>query len=250
MAEPGILALEEAAFAAWPAARVRALGPWRLRFMHGITNRGNSAWAGPGAPPGELDAAIDEVERFYAGYALAPTFQVTPLSDARLDARLAERGYLVVDPTSLQWAPVERVAALAERARARCEAELSEEWFEVSGRRGRFHSAATDVYAALLGRLAGRAGFASARDERGAVAAVGLTVVAPPLAGVFSMLTLAAQRRRGLGAAVLVAIAHFAAVRGARQLYLQVETNNPPALALYARSGFRESHPYHYRRRV
>jgi ribosomal protein S18 acetylase RimI-like enzyme len=41
--------------------------------------------------------------------------------------------------------------------------------------------------------------------------------------------------------------AGWAAGRGARQLYLQVEEDNQPALRLYGRLGFRPSHRYHYR---
>jgi hypothetical protein len=33
--------LERAAFEAWRAEKVVALGPWWLRFMHGVTNRAN-----------------------------------------------------------------------------------------------------------------------------------------------------------------------------------------------------------------
>jgi GNAT superfamily N-acetyltransferase len=247
--DPDVLTLEEAAFAAWPAAEVRALGPWRLRNMAGVTNRANSAWAGPGTPVGGLEAAVDEVERFYAARSLAPMFQVMPLSDPRLDPLLAARGYAIFDPVSVRVAQAVGVAQLPGRMGAGCESALSEVWFEVSGRRGRFAGEATDVYRGLLERLAGRAGFASACDASGRIAAVGLTVLAPPLAGVFSMLTLPEQRRRGLGEAVLAALARFAAERGAQHLYLQVEVENAPARALYARSGFRESHRTHYRRR-
>ena len=76
------------------------------------------------------------------------------------------------------------------------------------------------------------------------------SIVAPPFAGVFSMLTLPEQRRRGLAEAVLGAIARFALARGAQQLYLQVEVANEAARTLYARAGFREAYRYHYRRRV
>ena len=118
----------------------------------------------------------------------------------------------------------------------------------MSGRRGRFRGDDIAVYRAFLERLAGRAGFASARDAAGEIAAVGLTILAPPLAGVFSMLTLPKQRRRGLAEAVLAELARFAAARGAERLYLQVELENAPARALYARAGFREAYRYHYRR--
>ena len=43
------------------------------------------------------------------------------------------------------------------------------------------------------------------------------------------------------------AICAEAAARGARQVFLQVETGNIPARTLYERCGFRYSHRYHYR---
>jgi GNAT superfamily N-acetyltransferase len=68
-------------------------------------------------------------------------------------------------------------------------------------------------------------------------------------AGVFSLLTRPAWRGRGAGRALLGALARWAASRGARRLYLQVERDNAPALALYAKAGFRERYGYHYRLR-
>jgi len=66
--------------------------------------------------------------------------------------------------------------------------------------------------------------------------------------GVFSMLTLVPARRRGLGRAVLVALARAATSAGAEWLYLQVEEDNASARALYAQLGFAARHGYHYRR--
>lgn len=250
-----IVALELAAFDAWTAEEIVALGPWRLRCMHGVTNRANSVWAGPGEPAGGFAHAIAEVEAFYAERALPAIFQITPVADPRLDALLAERGYGSFDAVSFQVADAARVAAIEPRpsASATCESALSDAWFEVSGRRGRFRGDDIAVYRAFLERLAGRAGFASAREdreERGEIAAVGLTIVAAPLAGVFSMLTLPEQRRRGLADAVLGASARFAFARGATRLYLQVEIENAAARALYARAGFAPAYRYHYRRRA
>ncbi|HEU4427641.1 MAG TPA: GNAT family N-acetyltransferase [Myxococcota bacterium] len=247
-----VLALERAAFDAWQAEEIVALGPWRLRFMQGVTDRANSVWAGPGEPPGGFDDAIARVEAFYAERRRPVLFQITPAAD-ELDARLAARGYERYDDVSVQIASAARVAQLAPNAEAcaQCDARLSAAWFELSGRRGRFRGEQVAVYRAFLERVAPRAGFASARPAGAtALAAVGLTLVAPPLAGVFSMLTLPEQRGRGLAAAVLAALARFAAARGAAQLYLQVSANNAAARALYSRAGFSEAYRYHYRRRA
>jgi GNAT superfamily N-acetyltransferase len=105
------------------------------------------------------------------------------------------------------------------------------------------------VYHALLERLAGHAGFALLRVD-GRAAAVGLGVLAPPWVGVFSMLTLPAQRGRRLGEAVLVGIARWAQGRGASRVFLQVESDNAPARRLYDRAGFVPRYAYHYRRQA
>jgi len=65
--------------------------------------------------------------------------------------------------------------------------------------------------------------------------------------GVFSMLTLPSGRRRGAAQAVLAALAARAVAEGIDRMYLQVERDNAPALALYARASFREAYGYHYR---
>ena len=55
------------------------------------------------------------------------------------------------------------------------------------------------------------------------------------------ILTLAvapAARGQGLGRALLQAAARQAAILGAGQMFLEVSTENPPALALYAGQGF------------
>ena len=253
MANAEILAIERAAFEAWPAAEVVPLGGWRLRFNHGVTQRASSVWPGPGASEIPLAARIHAAERFYAERGAAASFQLSPAADPlELDAALALRGYEASPhPVSVEIAAPAPLAtwALPRGVEALCADALSEEWFELSGRQGRFRGAEALVYRALLERLAGPAGFALVRVG-GRATAVGLGVVAPPWAGVFSMLTLPAQRGRRLGEAVLGAIARWAQGRGASRLYLQVESDNAAARRLYARAGFVPRYAYHYRRRA
>jgi GNAT superfamily N-acetyltransferase len=196
-----------------------------------------------------LDARIEAVERFYAERAAAASYQLSPSAEPpELDAALAARGYELFAPVSVETAEVDEVAAATSgEVAAACSDTLPEEWFDVSGRRGRFRGDAVAVYRAMLERLHGRAGFALARAG-GQVAAVGLAVAAPPWVGVFSMLTLESYRRQRLGEAVLSAIARWAGDRGAERMYLQVEVENAPARSLYARVGFRPRYAYHYRR--
>ena len=64
--------------------------------------------------------------------------------------------------------------------------------------------------------------------------------------GVAAVWTRPEHRRQGLGTAVVLALGGWAARRGARWCYLQVETENAVAHAAYARLGFAHHHRYHY----
>ncbi|MEO3764838.1 GNAT family N-acetyltransferase [Streptomyces sp. B8F3] len=98
----------------------------------------------------------------------------------------------------------------------------------------------------LLDRVARPSAYARALDGDETVA-VGRAVADTGWAGVFAMATLPAARGRGAGARVLGALAGWAGAHGAAHLYLQAERDNPAALRLYARAGFRELCTYHYR---
>ena len=238
-------AIEERAFAAWPAEQVRALGRWRFRSTRGVTHRGNSVWPDglDGIP--SLDAAIEAAEAFYAERGLPAQFQITPLAPPGLDEALKARGYRPGVSVAVQ---VAAASALPPPAHPGSFARtMSEDWFTVSGRLGRY-AGVEDVYAALLARIGPRAVFAQAEMD-GRIAAVGLGVVDPPWLGISSMFTLPSHRGHGLGQAVLSALAAAATREGCDHLYLQVDRDNAPALALYARCGFREAYGYAYRDR-
>lgn len=95
---------------------------------------------------------------------------------------------------------------------------------------------------------AARGSRGDAADQPGSASAgVGFAVLERGCAGVFGMGTAVAWRRRGVGGALLGALAIEARDRGATRLYLQVETDNDAAQGLYRGLGFTCSHGYHYR---
>jgi GNAT superfamily N-acetyltransferase len=246
---PAILTLERAALAAWPAEEEEALAGWRLRAMRGVTRRANSVWTAEAGEPLPIDQRVARAEAFYARRGLPCVVQVSTASvPAGLDAALAARGYTPEAAVSVQVAPSGAVAARADvDVSVRVEPSPSPAWLAISAGQGRF-AAVQPIYRGLLSRLGARAVYALAEHD-GQPASVGLGVHGGDgCFGVFSMLTLPPARRRGLGYAVLVALARAASSAGARWLYLQVEEDNAPARALYAQLGFVERYGYHYRR--
>jgi ribosomal protein S18 acetylase RimI-like enzyme len=245
------LLLEQLAFRAWPAEEVVDAGGFRLRAMRGVTRRANSAWVDPCAREMPVDG-IAGAEAFYSERGLPCLVQLAAVSaKPGLDELLAARGYALEAPVSVQIAEADAVAGVngspAASARPAVERTLTNDWF-VTSVSTRFAGVA-EVYRGLLARLGDRAAFARAELD-GQCVAVGLGVIDDGWCGIFSMHTLTPHRRRGIGRTLVQALAQNARDRGAHQLYLQVERDNAPALALYRGLGFVESYGYHYRRRT
>lgn len=226
--------------ACWPATEQVERGGWLLRDTPGL-DRGRSNAALPLRPHPDLEV----LGAFCAGRGRRAQVHVAPADDLRaLDAELALRGWavamrtdvLVAEPGAIA-SPEARVALLGAPTPAWLEA-----WGTAEGREPASVAAhARTVFAALP---AGEAAFALAAGG----AAVGLGVRAHGVCGLFSMATAPRARRRGHAAAVLGALAAWAAEAGVSTLALQVLADNAPARAFYHRHGFRRAHGYHYRR--
>jgi predicted GNAT family acetyltransferase len=106
------------------------------------------------------------------------------------------------------------------------------------------HDADPAVVTRLLDGRRPRA-FASVEVD-GQVVAIARGHLASGWLGVAGVWTRPEHRRQSLGTAVVLGLAGWAARRGARWCYLQVETANLVAHTAYARLGFVEHHRYHY----
>lgn len=216
--------------------------------MSGVSRRANSVWTGHATGPTPNEQRISHVESFYAARGLPPTFQVGGQSEpAGLDGMLAERGYEMDAPVSVQVARARDVAELETSSGVRVEVHdrLHEGWFDLSARQGRF-AGSEAVYRGLLTRLGDSARFALAFVDE-CPAGVGLGVASARWLGISSMFTLPTFRNRGAARAILSALAGSAPGERELSLYLQVERDNALALATYARAGFVDHHGYHYR---
>jgi len=245
--------LERVADEAWPAPVRERLGDWVLRAADGFTNRANSVLpiGDPGRP---LEAAVDACEAWYRERGLPPRI-TTPLPLRRdLDRLLAARGWVAQTPVQVQTATLASVlAAIAPTgphgrlassptATVTLREEPSDDLLAVvAGRKGGLPAAArglltavrqvrfAEVYAAS-GRLAAAARGAIVGD--GQWLHVGLVEV------------IEGHRRQGLAQQVTRALAAWAAQLGAGRAVLQVDSENSPALRLYAGLGFATHHRY------
>ena len=239
--------IERAAIWAWPPASTRSVEGWLLCLGGFATRRLRSARTLDFAPGAELDGAIAEVERRLAERSWPACFHITDLvAPADLDARLAERGYEHLTPTSvLLRHPVDIASAdlsieLHTRATQPVMNAIADRLWSAEARAERV---------AIFGRIVRPHRFALAWAE-GEPAAAGLCVRDGDLAGIFAMRTQERFRGRGLAGRVLSRLIGWACGEGAASIYLQVEDDNAPAQALYRRFGFRRVYGYHYRERA
>lgn len=227
-----------------------------------------------GADAHAAAVALDAIEAWYGSLGQRVLVQISSADPAasELDALLARRGYEVEAPVDLLVAETEAVVEAGGHARSGLRVAI-EQRFDEGGpdrdpsielvvdegttevwtqRYGAVHGedaiwrARTEAYGRMLGGL-GPAILGGAALVEGQVVGVGFGVLERGWVGIYGMGTAPDWRRLGVAGALLGALATEARRRHGVHCYLQVETDNPAAQALYRGLGFTDAHRYHYR---
>lgn len=255
--DPQVLEIESAAALGWRPIESRWLGRWLLRAADGFTGRANSALP-LGPPDRPLPEAVAAVRQWYDRRDLTPTIVIPqPLDGPHgdpLEAYLRAQGWaLNPGPAMVMTAPADTVvrhcAAVAGDVELRPEPDA--EWLNLYHHKGR---KPPPVAARLLTSSPWQV-FALARsapaDDPAAprtASAIGRISVGGGWAGLTAIEVAPAHRRQGLASAVIGTLVRAARARhGIDRVYVQVQEDNAPAIALYRRCGFTPHHRYHYR---
>ncbi|MFJ3900909.1 GNAT family N-acetyltransferase [Streptomyces sp. NPDC090025] len=231
---------------AWQPVESEPLGEWTLRAADGFTRRANSVLplGDPGLP---LDAALTRVREWYAARGLPAYLQTaTGAQDAQetLCAELDARGWTREVSAQVRIAGLAPVGDLdADISAVRLARAADESWLRRYQRFGEPGPHVTKV----LGS-GPSVWFASVPGTEDIPAAIGRMVVDGRWAGFMAVEVAPEQRRRGLATAVMTALARRALDEGASAAWLQVESDNESARALYETMGFSVHHHYHHYR--
>ena len=250
--EDAIRDLEGRAADGWPPFSQGLLEGWRLRFSEGVSRRANSVLALEESGPSSLAARVDAAEKFYRQRGLPCRFQISGGVQPRgLDAALERRGYEIEARTLVMTAPAATVLENMDRAPAprfpvRLFSHSTPAWFRVYGEglpEGRERGHRCKLAEGLPSPRA-----YAVLDAGAEPASCGAAVLSDDWALILCMATRKGFRRRGHAGRILAALAHWAGEAGRdRQLFLQVEVENQPAMALYHLAGFQAAHTYYYR---
>ncbi|MDX3360930.1 GNAT family N-acetyltransferase [Streptomyces griseoaurantiacus] len=240
--------LSRVAARAWQPVEREPLGEWELRAASGFTRRANSALplGDPGMP---LDEALTAVRHWYAARGLPAYVQAATGGEGTqeaLCAALTARGWQR-EVTAELWTG--ELAPLVDREPGPTAPEdvllsrtADEAWLRRYQRKG-----VSEVALRVLGG-GPSVWFATVPGEAAGdtPAAIGRLVVDGRWAGFAAVEVDPGLRRRGLATAVMAALAGRALQEGASAGWLQVESDNAGARALYARLGFAAHHAYHH----
>ena len=236
-----VLALEDVSARAWPAARQAGIGGWRLNAASGFSGRINACW--PLEDSGlSLDEAVAAAEAWYADQGLPPLFKIVESACAPtgLSTHLAALGYRPRTETLMMVGPAssggDGEAILTDTVEPLFAAVFAATATEPGDTQERLETLARIPQPRFFVRL----------DVAGEAAAIGACGVEGDQAGIFAMRTNPAHRRQGLARRVLRALIAAAAERGVKRMWLQVEADNPGAIALYQGAGFVEAYRYRY----
>ncbi|MEV0737379.1 GNAT family N-acetyltransferase [Streptomyces sp. NPDC050549] len=228
----------------WLPVESERLGEWELRAAAGFTRRANSVLplGDPGLP---LDAALTAVRRWYGDRGLPAHVQTATGAEGTqelLCAELERRGWTREVTAELWVGALAPVADRADPAGVVLSRTADAAWLARYQRKG-----VSEVALKVLGS-GPSVWFATVPGEGAGPAAIGRCVVDGRWAGFGAVEVDPALRRRGLASLVMAALASRALEEGASAAWLQVETDNAGARALYTGMGFAAHHAYHHYR--
>lgn len=238
--------IEEASFNAWPALNTTVYDGWLLRCANGYTKRANSInGLYPGVLP--LKTKIDYCETVYRKQDLRPIFRLNPLINRDdLDRHLQARNYARIDHTLVQFLDLNAIKPHHSQRSViftgpdgidswlNCFHDLDPQRRDTTTHKQMLHNIMGELVLMIL----------IVNDE---VVACGLAVADGDYLGLFDIVTAVEHRRQGYGLELTSALLAWGQTMQTRCAYLQVMTNNAPALNLYGKLGFQEIYDYWYR---
>jgi ribosomal protein S18 acetylase RimI-like enzyme len=221
-------------------ALAEPLGEWTLRAAGGFTGRANSCHA-VGDPGVAIAAAAGRVVDFSRQHGIAPMAQV--ITGSAEEQALRALGwtdtYVPVHVLAVRLADL--LPDGPSPAGVRVTERLERSWEEAYSQ-SRPNDADPDLLRMILDGNPPRA-FGSAGET---IFAITRGHLSGDWLGLASVWTHPDHRRQGWATRLSIALGHWAARRGARYAYLQVDLGNQPALRAYERLGFTRHHGYLY----
>lgn len=238
--------LEAVGFRAWPAASIQYDGSWQIRLTAGHpSKRLNSVNPLDPNDHDDIEVRVERAARRFGSYGRPLVFRQSPLAPAPLEAYFDEHAWRRFDETIVMTGSIDQldIDGGMDHLPVRDIGRYVDAAIFVHGREQALKPGLTEV----LNAIRPPSGLFVIEDEDTGPVSTALCVHDNDLAGLFELATRADRRRAGHGREVVTAALRWARHRGAETAWLQVESANVAAAALYRGLGFKEVYRYAYR---
>lgn len=238
--------LEAVGFRAWPAASIQYDGSWQIRLTAGHpSKRLNSVNPLDPSDHDDIEIRVERAARRFDSYDRPLVFRQTPLAPPPLEAHLDAAGWRRFEETIVMTGKIDSldIEDGMDHLPLKDVGRYVDASIAVHGRDQSLKPGLTEV----LSSIRPSSGLFVIEDEAEGPLSTALCVHDNDLAGLFELATRADKRRAGHGRDVVMAALRWARHRGAETAWLQVESENTAAVALYQGLGFGEVYRYAYR---
>ena len=241
-----IKAIEDLSLNAWPSHQMQLYDGWILRYSHFYTHRTNCVEQfGSSVIP--YEDKIPYCEEVYKRWNTPCIFKITPLSKESLDKSLESKGYRIEHTTTVMCCDLENTPEFEAHEEVQTDERIPDEWidalFNIKGGATVVHlKIVPSMYAAIPKDVI----CACVRDGR-RIIATGLGILDREYIGIYAINVDKEYRRRGIARKICETLINEGKKHGAEKAYLQVVSENAPAIALYESLGFKKEYEYWFR---
>ena len=239
--------IEELSMNAWPSIKTVLYDGWIIRLSNGYSNRANSI--NPIYPSGiKLEEKINYCDKLFARHGLLTTYKIIGCEEHKtIDEKLEGLHYRKINETSIQTCEIS--AELKNNYEGMMISDdFDEPWISSVIDFNRIEEKHIPTFRNILGNIAGEK-IVVRRETNGESSGCGYGVIGNGYVGIFDIVVKEALRGRGYGRQIVETLLSEAGKRGVKKSYLQVMINNPVALHLYEKLGYREIYRYWYRKK-
>ena len=239
--------IEELSMNAWPALKTLVYDGWIIRLSNGYGNRANSI--NPIYPSRiNLEEKLAYCDELFGRCGLLTTYKIIGCDEHKtIDEKLEELNYQKIHETSIQTCETPLMSGNTNEG-ILIENDFDDEWVNSVVNFNRIEEKHIPTFKKILGNIACEK-IVVCKKNGNETAGCGYGAIENGYVGIFDIVVKESLRGKGYGRQIVETILSEAAKRGVKKSYLQVMLNNPVALDLYEKLGYREIYQYWYRKK-
>jgi len=240
--------IEEYSMNAWPALNTYLYDGWIIRFSNGYTKRANSINLINKSKINIIEK-IEFCEKLFKNQKLPVVYKIIGTEESKeIDLKLESLNYEKIDLTSVQI--LNHIPVYFKKSiNLIIESKFTDDWIYGLINCSKINLEHTETVKAMLKNILSDVIVVQVRHNN-EIIGCGYGAIEDEYVGIFDIIVKEEHRRKGYGKEIVENILREAADRGISKSYLQVVSNNYPAVKLYKDLGFEEYYKYWYRRKV